>query len=881
MEAGNIRPVKIEEEMRSSYLDYAMSVIVARALPDVRDGLKPSQRRVLVAMHDLNLAPNRSHRKCAKICGDTSGNYHPHGEAVIYPTLVRMAQDFNMRYPLVDGQGNYGSIDNDPPAAMRYTEARLTPIALEMLADIDRDTVDWQPNYDGTRQEPMVLPSRFPNLICNGSAGIAVGMATSIPPHNLSEVVDGLVMLIDNPEATIEDLIRVIPGPDFPTGGIIMGQEEIKTAYATGHGRVVVRARAAIEEPRSGRWQIVITELPYQVNKAALQERIADLVRDRKIDGIADMRDESDRQGLRVVIEIKRDAQPQAVLAQLYKHTALQSAYGFNMLALVGGEPRVLHLKRMLTLFIDHRQTVLTRRSEYELKRAQARAHILEGLKVALDHLDAVIRTIRQSESAEKAMGTLMTRYRLSEIQAKAILDMQLRRLAALERQEILDELEELRKTIAYLEDLLAHPEKVLALVREELVDLKRKFGDPRRTQISAEDRGDISIEDLIPNLGTLVTVSGRGYAKRVPPDTYRAQRRGGRGIRGMYLREEDAPRHIVIANAHDNILFFTDRGRVFQLKAYQIPEADRTARGTPIVNLMNIDAREIVTAVVSTADFSGNQYLLMATAMGEIKKVRIDEFSSVRSSGLIAMDLEPGDELGWVKQVSPGSHVVLVTAHGQGVRFDEAHVPVRSRAAGGVRSVRLGRGDRVCAMDVVVPNGQLLIISALGHAKRTPLAQFPTHNRGVGGVIAQKITDKSGPIVTARVVRGTEEAMVLSTAGTILRTPVSTISVQGRAAQGVALMNLKAGEQVACVALLNGHDNGLEPVEPPRRRSPSPDGQVSAPSGRASAPRGGAGEAVRRASSPPNGGSASSGRASTTRGGTATPRRRTTPPAK
>ncbi len=830
MEAGNIRPVRIEDEMRSSYLDYAMSVIVARALPDVRDGLKPSQRRVLVAMHDLNLAPNRSHRKCAKICGDTSGNYHPHGEAVIYPTLVRMAQEFNMRYPLVDGQGNFGSVDNDPPAAMRYTEARLTPIALEMLADIDRDTVDWQPNYDGTRQEPMVLPGRFPNLICNGSAGIAVGMATSIPPHNLTEVVDGLVMLIDDPEITIEDLIRVIPGPDFPTGGIIMGQEEIKTAYATGHGRVVVRARAAIEEPRSGRWQIVITELPYQVNKATLQERIAELVRDRKIEGISDMRDESDRQGMRIVIEIKRDAQPQAVLSALYKHTALQSAYSFNMLALVGGEPRVLNLKRMLTHFIEHRQEVLTRRSEFELKRAQARAHILEGLKIALDHLDAVIRAIRQSESAEKALTALMTRWQLDEIQAKAILDMQLRRLAALERQEILDELEELRKTIAYLEDLLAHPEKVLALVREELVDLKKKFGDARRTRISMDERGDISIEDLIANVSTLVTVSGRGYAKRIPPDTYRAQRRGGRGIRGMVLREEDAPRHMVLASAHDSILFFTDRGRVFQLKAYQIPEADRTAKGTPIVNMMNIDPKEVVTAVVGTADFSGNNFLLMATAKGEIKKVRIDDFASVRSSGLIAMDLEPGDELGWVKQITTGSEVILVTAGGQGVRFAESQVPLRSRAAGGVRSVRLAKGDQVCAMDVVVPDGSLLIVSANGHAKRTPLAQFPTHNRGVGGVIAQKVTDKSGPIVAARVCYGTEEAMVLSAMGTILRTPVSTISVQGRAAQGVALMNLKANDHVACVALLNGQDHpaGDDDGEAPRgrgrRRATQPD---------------------------------------------------------
>lgn len=816
MEAGNIRPVKIEEEMRSSYLDYAMSVIVARALPDVRDGLKPSQRRVLVAMHDLNLAPNRGRMKSAKICGDTSGNYHPHGEGVVYPTLVRMAQDFNMRYPLVDGQGNFGSVDNDPPAAMRYTEARLTPIALEMLADIDRDTVDWQPNYDGRLREPVVLPSRFPNLLCNGSAGIAVGMATSIPPHNLSEIVDALVLLIDNPEATVEDLIRVVPGPDFPTGGILMGKEDIRTAYATGHGRVIIRSRATIEEPRAGRWQILVTELPYQVNKAALQERIAELVRDRKIDGIADMRDESDRQGMRLVIEVKREAKPQAVLAQLYKHTALQSAYGMNMLALVEGEPRVLNLKRFLALFLDHRHTVLTRRTRFDLNRAQARAHILEGLKIALDHLDAVIRSIRQSESAERAMQALMTRYRLSETQAKAILDMQLRRLARLERQEVLDELAELLKTINYLEDLLANPRKIMMLVRDELLELKKKFGDARRSHISAEDNIEISIEDLIPNLETLVTLSHRGYVKRLPPDTYRPQRRGGRGIRGMLLRDEDAPRHMVVAKAHDNILFFTDRGRVFQLKAHALPETDRNAKGTPIINYINIEARETVTAVIPAAGFSDDGYLAMATKMGEIKKVAVGEFTSVRSSGLIAMDLEPGDELGWVAYLAHGAEVIVATERGQGVRFSEGVIPARSRAAGGVRAIRLRAGDRVCAMDVVVPQGYVFVVTAGGYAKRTPLTQFPPHNRGGSGVITQKVTDKTGPVVAARVVSGREEAMVISTSGDVLRTSLDSISVQGRPATGVALMSPRPGSAIACVALISGE----EPDEPgPRRR--------------------------------------------------------------
>src|SRR6266542_3594258 len=599
MEPGNVRPVNIEEEMRSSYLDYAMSVIVARALPDVRDGLKPSQRRVLVAMHDLNLAPNRGRLKSAKICGDTSGNYHPHGEAVIYPTLVRMAQDFSMRYPLVDGQGNFGSVDNDPPAAMRYTEARLTALAMEMLADIDRDTVDWQPNYDNRLQEPVVLPSRFPNLICNGSAGIAVGMATQIPPHNLSEIVDALTALIDEPEATVEDLMKFVKGPDFPTGGILLGQEDVRTAYATGHGRVIIRAKATIEEPRSGRFQIAITELPYQVNKATLQERIAELVRDRKIEGISDMRDESDRQGMRLLIELKRDARPNTVLAQLYKHTALQSTYAMNMLALVDGQPRVLNLKRFLQEFIAHRENVLTRRTRFDLNKAQARAHILEGLKIALDHLDAVIRTIRQSESAERALQALITRYKLSEIQARAILDMQLRRLAALERKEILDEYAEVLKTIARLEDLLANPRKILYLVRDDLTELKKKFGDARRTQVATDIGGELSEEDLVPNDEVLVTISGRGYVKRLRSDTYRVQRRGGKGIRGQVLREEDALRHMVVANARDNILFFPNRGKVYQTKAYKATEFDRIARGVPLINVIDLDPKETGTAVL------------------------------------------------------------------------------------------------------------------------------------------------------------------------------------------------------------------------------------------------------------------------------------------
>src|SRR6266536_1895818 len=637
MEIGIVKQITVEEEMRNSYLDYAMSVIVSRALPDVRDGLKPSQRRILVAMHDLNLAPGRPYRKCAKIAGDTSGNYHPHGEAVIYPTLVRLAQTFNMRYPLVDGQGNFGSVDGDPPAAMRYTESRMTALATEMLADIDKDTVDWQPNYDGTRNEPTVLPGRFPNLICNGSAGIAVGMATNIPPHNLNEVVSACLLLIDNPDATVDDLCKHVSGPDFPTGGILITKEKdsktgqiidnVKTAYATGHGRVLIRARATIEERRAGFFQIVVTELPYQVNKATLQEKIAELVREKRLDGISDMRDESDRQGMRLVIELKREASGRTVLNQLYKYTAMQTAFGFNMLALViekdeegnalSPQPRVLNLKRMLQHFLDYRHEVLTRRTKFELEKARARAHILEGLKIALDNLDAVIRTIRESASAEAALVTLQERFSLSEIQARAILDMQLRRLAALERQQIIDEYEEIQKTIAYLEDLLANPRKILLLVRDDLLELKKKYGDARRTEVASIIGGELSEEELVPNDEVLVTISGRGYVKRLRSDTYRVQKRGGVGIRGQVLREEDALRHMVVAHARDNILFFTNRGKVYQTKAYQIPEFERTAKGIPLINVIDLDPKEMVTALTAAMGFEYNKFLVMATGMG------------------------------------------------------------------------------------------------------------------------------------------------------------------------------------------------------------------------------------------------------------------------
>ncbi|MCC6178678.1 MAG: DNA gyrase subunit A [Chloroflexi bacterium] len=838
MEIGIVKQITVEEEMRNSYLDYAMSVIISRALPDVRDGLKPSQRRILVAMHDLNLSPGRPYRKCAKIAGDTSGNYHPHGEAVIYPTLVRLAQTFNMRYPLADGQGNFGSVDGDPPAAMRYTEARMTALAVEMLADIDKDTVDWTPNYDGTRNEPTVLPGRFPNLICNGSAGIAVGMATNIPPHNLNEVVGALVMLIDNPEATVDDLCKHITGPDFPTGGLLITKEKdpktgqtidnLKTAYASGRGRVVIRARTIVEERKAGFFQIVVTELPYQVNKATLQEKIAELVRERRVEGVSDMRDESDRQGMRLVIELKREASPRTVLNQLYKYTAMQSSFGINMLALViekdeqgnalPPQPRVLSLKRMLQYFLDYRHEVLTRRTRFELEKARARAHILEGLKIALDNLDAVIRTIRESASAEAALVTLQERFTLSEIQARAILDMQLRRLAALERQQILDEYKAVMENIAYLEDLLAHPHKILLLVRDELLDLKKKYGDARRTEVAAIIGGDLSEEDLIPNDEVLVTISGRGYVKRLRSDTYRVQRRGGRGIKGQVLREEDALRHMVVANARDNILFFTNQGKVYQTKAYQIPEFERTAKGIPLINVIDLDPKESVTAVLAAPDFENNQFLLMATLQGEVKKVALKHFETVRRNGLKAMDIEPNDELCWVRHCRAGSDVILVSEQGQALRFvvDE-NLRESGRGSGGVRGLKLAPGDNLAGMDVVDPDGQLLVVTEHGMGKRTRLKHYSTHGRGTGGQRILNITKKTGKVASVQVVHGDEELMMISASGIVIRTELSTINQLGPYAQGVIVMNLRENDRVACIAVIDNtqSENGKADAAP------------------------------------------------------------------
>lgn len=819
---GRIFPVKIEDEMRQSYLDYAMSVIVSRALPDVRDGLKPVQRRILYAMSEMGLHPGTAFKKSAAIVGEVMGKYHPHGDAPVYDAMVRLAQPWSMRYPLVDGQGNFGSVDADPAAAMRYTEARLTQIAEELLADIDKNTVDFSPNYDESRSEPAVLPSRLPNLLVNGSGGIAVGMATNIPPHNLSEVCDAIARLIDNPELTTEQLIEIVKGPDFPTAGAIIGREGIKNAYATGQGRVIMRARAHIEEmSRAGRFQIIVTELPFQVNKAALVEKIADLVKERRIDGISDLRDESDRTGMRIVIELRREAQPKQVLNLLYKHTALQSSFSVHMLCLVNGQPKTVNLSTALKQYIIFRREVIRRRTEFDLAKAREREHIISGLLRAIDQLDAIIRLIRASESSLKAREALIGEpFSFSERQAVAILDMQLRRLAALERKQLQDEHDALIKEIGYLEDLLANPRKIDLLIKDDVLDLKKRYGDARRTQIVEQELNSFTEEDLIPHVPIVVTLSTRGYIKRLALDTYRPQRRGGKGIIGMVTREEDAVQRLLVADTHDSLLFFTERGRVFHLKAHEIPDASRQAKGIPLINLIDIDQSEMVTAVVATPNFDGDS-LLLATKRGEIKRTPLAEFAAVRRNGLIAMNLEAGDELISAKLARADDSLVLVSAHGLCARFTVKELRLASRTSGGVRGMRLAPGDSVVAMEIVIADGQLLTVSANGYGKRTPFDQYTAHARGGQGIANFKLTDKSGPVVAARAVNGTRELMIISADGVVLRTQIDSIRITGRAAQGVHIMGIRPGDSVAGIAGIESHDE-TPPVKPSRGRGRS-----------------------------------------------------------
>ena len=801
---GNIRVVHIEEEMRTAYLDYAMSVIVSRALPDVRDGMKPVQRRILYAMQGMGLRPGASHKKCAAVVGEVLGKYHPHGDAPVYDALVRMAQDFSLRHPLVDGQGNFGSVDDDPPAAMRYTEARLARIAEQMLVDIDRETVDFVDNYDGSHREPTVLPARLPNLLANGASGIAVGMATNIPPHNLRELCDAITYLVDHADATADDLIKFVQGPDFPTAGIIMGREGIEQAYHTGHGKIVVRGRAVIEDMERGadRERIVITELPYQVNKATMVAKIATLSKDKKIDGISEVRDESDREGMRVVVELQRGTMAAQVLNNLYKHTALQSAFHANMVALVDGQPRVLSLKPALQHFIDFRRTVIRRRAEYDLSRARDRAHVLEGLRVALENLDAVIELIRGSKDADDARTGLMQQFGLTDVQAQAVLEMQLRRLAALERERIENEFQELQKTVAQLEGLLADPTRVLAVVKEEAAEPRKTFGEKRRTEISDEEARDYSMEELVAPGDAVVTLSDRGYLKRLPIEAYRLQRRGGKGVRGQATREGDAIQQLVVCGTHDWLLFFTDHGRVYRERVFNIgQDATRQTRGTPIQNLIAINAsEETVTAVVAISDLTVDQYIVMATRKGEIKRMALSQFANIRSNGLAAFDLEKGDLLLGARLADPGMTVIMVTRNGKAVHFALDEVRVRAtRSAGGVRGIRLIDDDELIGMDVATPGAQLLVLTERGYGKRTLVDHFRTTGRGVQGVIALKISDKSGPLAAA-VVTGpdVEEIMVGSAKAMVYRTAIKEIRTLGRNTQGVQVMTkLAPGDQV------------------------------------------------------------------------------------
>jgi len=801
--AREVIPVNIEDEMRRSYLGYAVSMIIARALPDVRDGLKPVQRRILMAMNDLHLTPNAHYRKSAKIAGDTSGNYHPHGEQIIYPTMVRMAQDFNARYPLIDGQGNMGSIDGDPPAAMRYTEMRMSPLAMEILEDLERETVDWRPNYDQTREEPLVLPGRFPNLLCNGSTGIAVGMATNIPPHNLREIADAAIHLIDNPDATPGDLMEYVQGPDFPTAGLILGTKGIRSAYETGRGQVTMQAQTNIETLEGGKSSIVITELPYQVNKARLIEQIAELVRTKKIDGIVNLNDFSDRTGMRVVIELRRDAYPRKILNYLLKHTALRTNFGVIMLALVNGAPRILNLQQMLQFYTDHRREIVVRRTRFELAKAKSRAHILEGLRIALQFLDEIIKIIRGSSTTEIARTEMMNRFGLTQVQAEAILNMMLRQLTGLEREKIEGEYRELLKRIAHLEDILSDPQRVLEIIKKELRDLRDKHGDDRRTRIVPVEAEEIGDEDLIPEEGTIVTITRDGYVKRVPLDTYRSQGRPGRGVIAASAKEEDRMEHIFVATTHHYILFFTDKGRVYRLKAYEVPQGSRQSMGTAIINLIQIESGEAITATVRVKDLEGEGYLVMGTRMGEVKRTAIGQFHYLRANGLRAFDLEEGDELRWVKLTSGRDDIIMATRRGMSIRFSEKGLRVASRASGGVRGITLAPGDHVVGMDLVRPDCELLVATEKGMGKRTPLGSYRIQSRGGKGLRTIALTEKGGEIVGGRVVCGDDKAIILTEKGIAIRLRLNEVRCCGRSTMGVRLINLDEGDLVSSLAIV------------------------------------------------------------------------------
>jgi DNA gyrase subunit A len=806
-EIGIVQQVDIDNEMREAYLDYAMSVIVARALPDVRDGLKPVHRRILYAMRDMGIRANTPHRKSARIVGEVLGKYHPHGDAAVYDAMARMAQDFSLRYMMVDGQGNFGSIDGDSPAAMRYTEARLSKMAEEMLVDLNKNTVDFIENFDGALEEPDVLPSRLPNLLLNGSSGIAVGMATNVPPHNLRELVAALNHLIDRydemDEVSVETLMEFLPGPDFPTGGMIVGDEGIRQAYSTGRGRIIMRGTATIEEKRADKYVITITEIPYQLNKTTLIERIAELARDGRLDSITDLRDESDRTGMRIVVELKRGSQPKRVLNQLYKYTPLQSTFGAQILALVKGEPRLLTLKRALQFYLEHRQEVITRRTQFDLDKAKHRAHILEGLLIALANLDDVIETIRQSDDADIAKERLISRFNLSEIQAQAILDMQLRRLAALERQKIMDEHKEVMSEIEYLEDLLAHPKKILEIIRDDLNEVAENYGDDRRTVIAPDASSDLSAEALVKKEDVLVSLTRKGYIKRVSEDTYRSQGRGGRGVIGQSMRDEDEVQFFLRTHTLSTLLFFSDRGKVYSEKVWQLPDERRTGRGVSIINVINIAPDEKVTAIVPVADFEDVNFCTMATINGRVKRVQMAEFKSVRPSGLIAISLDEDDQLGWVCLTGGDDEIILITRNGQALRYAETEIRAMGRQAMGVIGIRMRPGDQMAALEVVEPGGELLVVTEKGFGKRTPLTEYSPKGRGTMGIATtdKRAANAVGRITEARVVQQKDEVSIISSHGIVIRVEVSEISTMSRATRGVRIMQLEAGDTVAALA--------------------------------------------------------------------------------
>ncbi|HIH86677.1 MAG TPA: DNA gyrase subunit A [Methanosarcinales archaeon] len=804
----NIVPINIEDEMKTSYIDYSMSVIVGRALPDVRDGLKPVHRRILYGMQDQGMTHDKPYKKSARIVGDVMGKYHPHGDAAIYDTMVRLAQDFNMRYTLADGQGNFGSIDGDAAAAMRYTEVRMDRIAEEMLADIDKDTVDYVPNYDGSLKEPVVLPSKFPNLLINGSTGIAVGMATNMPPHNLSEIIDAVTMTIDNPDIEIQELMGVVKGPDFPTGAYIFGSAGFHSAYRTGRGIVKMRAKTSVEE-HGNRESIIIDEMPYQVNKAKLIENIAALVREKKISGISDLRDESDKDGIRVVMELSRGTNADVVLNQLYKHTQMESTFGIINLALVDGQPEVLTLKQLIQYFIDHRVEVITRRSQFELEKAKKRAHILEGLQIALDHIDQVIALIRASKTVEEARNGLMANFELSEEQAKAILDMRLQKLTGLEREKIDNEHKELMETIKWLLELLADRNKILNIIKEELTSIRDKYGDARRTQI-VEGGVDLEDEDLIPVEDVVVTISNSGYIKRMPVDTYRQQRRGGRGVIGMDTKEADFVEDLFLASTHDYILFFTDTGRVYWKKVYEIPDASRQSRGKAIINLIEVDSGERITAQIPVKTFESGQYIIKATRFGVVKKTELSAFKNPRRGGIIAITLDEGDELEIVKLTDGTKDIIIGSRHGKAIRFKEADVRPTGRGARGVRGIRLVGDDYVVGMDIVSDDAALLTITENGFGKRTEFNEYRKMNRAGQGVITIISSIRNGLVVDVKAINESDELMITTSNGIIIRVPVSDIRVQGRNTQGVKIMNVKPGDKVMAVARVVGEDNGI-----------------------------------------------------------------------